>query len=436
MRSSISIDLRKRGRRGAFLLGVVLAAGVLCWKALRVAIAAEYADSTKPELWRRANALEPGNAQYWAKLGGFEEWELERRDVTQAAADYEQAVEKNPYVDRYWTGLAAVYEELGETSRARGAYKRAQAAHPISSEVAWRYGNFLLRQTNFDEAFEQFRRALKADPTLTERTVSECWEATGDVRRIAEEVLPTERQYYFVALSYFLSRNKLDPAITIWRTLVERNQSLEISQAAPLLDALIAHDREEDARRVWEEALQAAGRPTGGSDASELIFDGGFEQDLVNAGFGWREIPVPGVEFGLEEGTAHSGKRSLRVTFDGTTNVDYQHLMQYVLVEPQTHYHFSAFLHTEGISTESGIRFQIQDTRHPSGVQILTDALVGTRLWSRVEAEFSTGPQTRLVAILLRRMPTWKFDDKLRGTVWVDDVSLKISVSPKKERAR
>jgi hypothetical protein len=29
-----------------------------------------------------------------------------------------------------------------------------------------------------------------------------------------------------------------------------------------------------------------------------------------------------------------------------------------------------------------------------------------------------------LLIIALRRVPSWKFDNKLRGTVWVDDVSL------------
>jgi hypothetical protein len=41
-----------------------------------------------------------------------------------------------------------------------------------------------------------------------------------------------------------------------------------------------------------------------------------------------------------------------------------------------------------------------------------------------VESDFVTSPETRVVRITLRRVPSWKFDNKLGGTVWVDDVSL------------
>jgi hypothetical protein len=40
------------------------------------------------------------------------------------------------------------------------------------------------------------------------------------------------------------------------------------------------------------------------------------------------------------------------------------------------------------------------------------------------EADFTTGPQTHLIHILLRRVPSVRFDNKISGTVWVDDVAL------------
>jgi len=35
-----------------------------------------------------------------------------------------------------------------------------------------------------------------------------------------------------------------------------------------------------------------------------------------------------------------------------------------------------------------------------------------------------SGPDTQAVKITLRRTPSWKFDSKFSGTVWVDDVTL------------
>jgi hypothetical protein len=99
-------------------------------------------------------------------------------------------------------------------------------------------------------------------------------------------------------------------------------------------------------------------------------------------------------------------------------------LLQFTAVEPRHRYHFGAYLRLEGISTDSGIRFAVYDSFRPAAPQILTPDLIGSHPWSLVEAEVVTGPETHLLVIALRRIPSWKFDNKLRGTVWVDDVSL------------
>jgi len=160
------------------------------------------------------------------------------------------------------------------------------------------------------------------------------------------------------------------------------------------------------------------------SSDSSVLFNGGFEHDLVNGGFDWQELPVQGASFAIDTGVAHSGARSLRINFDGSVNQDFSQLVQWVAVEPRRRLRFAAYLRTEGISTDSGVRFLIYDPHHPTVPQTLTRDLTGTHPWSLVDTELTTGPETRLLAIVLRRLPSRKFDNKLQGTVWVDDVSL------------
>jgi hypothetical protein len=114
----------------------------------------------------------------------------------------------------------------------------------------------------------------------------------------------------------------------------------------------------------------------------------------------------------------------LRVTFDGSANLDFSHLVQFVPVHSQTRYRFVAYLRTEDLSTDSGVRFWIFDPRRPADLSILTPNTVGTQAWTLTEADFTTGPRTHLVEIVLLRLRSQKFDNKIQGTVWVDDVSL------------
>ena len=120
----------------------------------------------------------------------------------------------------------------------------------------------------------------------------------------------------------------------------------------------------------------------------------------------------------------HSGTRSARIAFDGTQNLAYQNLYQMMLVAPGTRYRFRGFLRTDHISTDSGMRFEIFDPHRTKNLDVLTPNETGTQPWTLEEAEFTTGPQTHLIRIRLRRLPSTRLDNKLSGTVWVDDVAV------------
>ena len=239
-----------------------------------------------------------------------------------------------------------------------------------------------------------------------------------------------------MALDYFLSQQQTDAALIVWDQLLGLKPAPQMADAVPLINGLISQERVEDAQRVWRQALGATGWPQDEAGGSSLVFNGGFEHDLLNGAFDWREDPVSGAAFGSDSDVVHTGGRALRITFDGSANLDFQNLWQFCPVEPHQRYHFSAYLRLEGISTDSGIRFAIHDAFHPAALQILSPDLLGSHPWSLVEADFVTGPQTHLLIIALRRLPSWKFDNKLRGTVWVDDVSLVPVSEDKKEGSR
>lgn len=410
--------------RSMFLAAIAAVAGSLTFETGKVWLAAHWAWSANPEVWLRAARLEPDNAEYWHRLGLFAQWDIDQGGLPQAILYYKEAVQINSGSDIYWMDLAGAYESLGNASGAREAFEHARASHPASSEVAWRYGGFLLRRENISEAFSEFRRALMTNPTLTASAISQCSKEGESARRIVDEVLPPESRYYFMALDYFLSQRQTDAMLTTWDRILTLRQPFQMQWTVPFVNELISRDRPEEAQRVWQQALGAAGWPQQDTGNSSLVFNGGFEIELLDGGFDWREEPIPGASFGFDTSGTLSGMRSLRIVFDGTANLDFQNLMQFVPVVPRHRYHFSAYLRTQDISTDSGVRFALFDPIHPSLPQLLTPNVVGTQPWSKVGIDFSAGPETRLLVIALRRIPSWKFDNKLRGSVWVDDVSL------------
>jgi tetratricopeptide (TPR) repeat protein len=419
----MNISLERARARWSFLVGILLVAGGVIFLAGRVWLAARWSASLDPDRMLRAATLEPTNADYWDRLGFYEKWDFDRRDLRRVVAYEERATEADPRSDTYWMDLADAYEAIGQPTRARDAFEQAQSAHPISSDVAWRYGNFLLRQNDSSKAFSELRRALMTDPNLTVEAVSECTKVSDDLPRILTTVLPNQNRYYLMALDYFLTQHQADAALTVWDQLRSQKPTAQMAEVVPLINELIGQERMEDARRVWQQALEGTSWPQDERGPS-LVFNGGFEHDLLNGAFDWREDSIAGALFFSDRDVVYAGARALRITFDGSANLDFQNLWQYSPVEPNHHYHFAAYLRLEEISTDSGIRFAIHDAFHPAALQILTPNLVGSQPWLPVEADFLTGPETHLLTIALRRVPSWKFDNKLRGTVWVDNVSL------------
>ena len=418
------LDLTRVWQRVLFLATAVILSGTVIVFSAKAYIAACWDASSNPALWLKAAKLEPGNADYWRHVGLMRQWDLNPSDMADAMHYLQIAAKVNSRSSGVWMDLADAYATAGDAARAKEAYDRAQTSFPMSAEVAWRYGNFLLYRENYSEAYPKIREAISIDPSLTQSALTECWQSNPDVAPIVKGLLPDKREYYVSAVGFFLAQKLADPAVAVWNRQRERGLAVDMEETVLLVDALISEDRIREAQQVWRSGLQASNWVQDSEEGRSLVLNGGFEHDIANGGFDWREVPLSAANFDFDSAFAHSGTRSLRIEFDGTENVDFGHLFQYVPVASDSRYHFSVFVRTGGLTTDRGISFEILDAHHPEQVQVATRELTGTNGWTVLQTDFVSGPDTQAVKITLRRTPSWKFDNKFSGTVWVDDVTL------------
>jgi hypothetical protein len=397
----------------------------VCLQAGKYWIADHRMQSGRLESLKRSAASEPGDAEAWDRLGRFEQYDFADPDPAQAVAHFREAVRHNPHSANYWLDLAGAYETTGDIARARDAFEQARAAYPVSAEVAWSFGNFLLRQEQFSEGYAQVQQAVRSDPSLLPIAVSRIWRSNRDVEQLLDHVLPPDQDAYFQALDFFASAQETEPALRVWERLRALQEPIVLARSFPLIDALMQADRSDDARRVWREALESAGEPYVEPADGSLIYNGSFGHDFYNGGFDWRwPAPPIGVSIGFDAAPPSHGVRSLRLDFGGGSNIELREPTQYVPVEPGHGYHFRAFVRTEHITTESGVRFSISGTHETGDVKISTDNLTGTNPWTAVDAGIRTGPATHFLAVRMFRNGSRLFDNKLSGTVWIADVSL------------
>jgi hypothetical protein len=175
---------------------------------------------------------------------------------------------------------------------------------------------------------------------------------------------------------------------------------------------------------VWVEALTAAGLPHDEPLNHSLVWNGEFSRDFDNGGLGWRWNTPWDVAIDFDSAPPSHGVRSVRLDFGGGRNLELSQPEQYVPVEPDRVYHFHAYMRTEEITTESGMRFSIVDPNHDAAVNVLSDNLTGTHPWTAAEMDVTAGPNTHFLLVRLLRVGSRLFDNKLRGRVWIADVSL------------
>jgi tetratricopeptide (TPR) repeat protein len=420
------MSLAKPGWRWAifaFTLIVFLAVGI---SSGRVLFADQMESSSQPAEWLRAAQLEPGNGDYWFKLGLNRQWDLDNTDSTQTINYFLRAVAIDPRSATYWTELAGAYETANQVAAARQAYQKALDNYPASSEVHWRYGSFLIRQGEIGQGYAEIHLALRIDPKLIPLAISRVWPATQDVGALLSAVLPDTEDAQSQALDWFCSEKLTDPALAVWKHMVAASRPIPIQAAFPLEDVLLETFLGDEARQVWREAVIASGNPAEVEAGNSLVFNGGFEYDATDGGLGWHIERMLGVKYDYDTSDPHEGKRALRMSFDGAQNLSFQGVWQLIPVEPNTRYHFEGYLRTSGITTDSGIRFLIYflgptQSQQPS---IILDNFTGDHPWEAQRADFTTGADVHVLRVTMYRPPSQRFSNKLAGIAWVDDVSL------------
>ena len=281
------MSLSSTAARGALAAGALFVTAYLCYFSVRTARAEYYTRQDTLYGYERATQIEPEDAQNWYLLGRHLQYSLEDQDPQRAINSYLKSLEIDPHSTTTWLDLASLYESEGSLADARRAFLRAQKSYPLSAEVSWRYGNFLLRQGELEPAFVEIRHAVEADPYRAAEAFSRCARVEPDVDVILDRVVPSDRNVYR-AIIQDLVGDEVPNALKVWKRL-----AAIASQTGP--------------HRCFHAGCVASPErlPAGGSGdlaairgirrddtlcriPDSAMWDGGFESDAIGQGYTWR----------------------------------------------------------------------------------------------------------------------------------------------------
>ena len=375
-------------------------------------------------------------------------------DEKKAEAFYIRSLQLNPLLSSSWLGLTEMFVENaglrvgrfgdsqiagsggafgrsqnGEKQKALTTLRRLSELTPKSIAYLWEGSMLALRLGDKSMAMKSLGIVAKVDPGRRKRVFDICWEIIGDPELIlnnviGDEVLPTY-------LSYLISKDKLDETFPVWkrmkreRIVSDVREPFDSAQDRPqsnddiafsYIEFLIRKNRGSDAFSIWSEVI-------GKSENNSLIWNGGFENELLGRGFDWKTQKADGVSIDFDWEKRFQGTKSLRVEFDGKHNVDFYHVSQVITLEPDTDYLLTSYMATREITTRNGISWEVYC--YPTGSMTkATEPLTETAGWKRVELSFHTPFDCKSILLRLRRYKSPKLDRYISGTAWIDDVKL------------
>jgi hypothetical protein len=399
-------------------IGGVGMLAIASYFAIRQGISGWYFEKGQPQDLEVAKKWDPGNPQFPDALGHVMQLYSENPDPAPVVRLYERAVRLSPNNAHYWADLGAAYDSAGRTRDALHAFEQARTLFPNSPEINWSLANFYVRTGRLKESVGLLRSILESGGVDETQVFSLATHATGDADAVIAQVLPARPPFLEHYFDYLVAAGNLNQAAVAWKQLVESKQPFDLARSISYVNARIEKQDIDGASEVWEQLIArfpAQMNPRLG--LGNLVTNGDFTAAILNGGFDWRVFPIPGATVSVEPANPDGG--SLEIVFDGSRNLDYGHVLQFVRVEPKTRYHFSGEIRTQGITTDSGARFQIFDLKDMAHLFLSTDNRIGTSAWWTEKLNFETGSNTRLLVLRVARPASAKLDNKVEGSVWV-----------------
>jgi tetratricopeptide (TPR) repeat protein len=400
----------------------ILAAGAIfaflyVGMALTEFLAAHFANTPTLTSLHRAVWLQPGNAEYQYRVGRY--FSLVETSPEQAAQAFRTAVALNPYRARYWFALAGTYQLLGDTTGQGAALEHALAVEPTTPEVAWEAANFYIVQGDVDAALKNLRVVLSNDPYFPASAITLCWRIRPDIDFLLQDIVPPLTTVNSALLEFLITKNETAASIKVWQKLVALNQPVERRFVFEYVRYLVGKQEPGQAHLVWEQAANLSGLVAYQESAENLVVNGDFSQEILNAGFDWLYHKSSDVSLTLDPTQFHTGHASLHLEFD-SRGLEDAGIRQLISVKPSTAYQFSGYYKAEAMEGAGGLRFAIQDL-YTAKTYLTSENFDNVDFWKQVGGTFTTDPDTKLLVLRIQREPA---RSPIKGKLWVDNLHL------------
>jgi hypothetical protein len=213
------------------------------------------------------------------------------------------------------------------------------------------------------------------------------------------------------------------------KSAIPETVDLKPSSSFAYIDKLISQNHVGEAHTVWRDILRKThsdfeeGHTLEPDARKNLIWNGSFENEPLNGGFDWRSPELSAVKLSIDTTNRMQGLKSMKAAFQ-SENFSYAFLSQIVPIPEAGSYQLDFCLRSEGLTTDRLPYLSLQGYPEAACAYAAGNFVPSTTEWRKVSIPFSVKPGCKAILLQFQRNQSAKFDNALKGTLWLDGFSL------------
>lgn len=322
--------------------------------------------------------------------------------------------EKNAEMANQAAQLSAQLWPAHDISMRLIAHHWIQEKNIAKAMSAW---NVILNQDPFDE--EQFFNGWAAKnlfPILN--TIAQV-DASKQLFQPYHAMPPSWWNMFFQYISKLPNNIK---AVDRFYQQMETNNKVSDKNRKIFLGNLVTENQWPKAHAIWTDGLSDGHKPY-----TQLIYDGGFETNLLNEYFSWIAAPKTHVNVYTDRYSKFEGNNSLHIEFTSQVD-DYWGWVRQILVLKPGKYHIE-FQTRARLKSHKGLKWRIGCLKNTKEkIKTLADSspITGNFEWKKQEFTFRVPKSKTCKAQNLHLIPAGNnaLENRMRGDIWFDDFKI------------
>ena len=347
------------------------------------------------------------------------------RALTYAAPDVSEevailALSQDPSSGRAATHLLSLYESQGRTVESDQIAELSSKLWPSHKYTRSNLADYWSRRSRPDKMVSEWNVLLTRDASFRKRLFPALIKIveSDELLPLISPFISNPPVWWNSFFGYLSSKLEMQRLQRLYRLRLASEVPLSLSEQNSYVRRLIKEDRWEEANDVW-----FLGLTPNQMRYSGLVYDGGFESNVFNQGFGWALSRSKNPRIKIDVTYGIKGRKALQVVLRKQDPVNFKHVWQRLLLT-SGNYELTLRYRSDTLKTTKGLSWRIHCIK--GGKEVLGESapIVGSNSWSTLTASFTVPESCAAQMIRLESTSPYRHDHFFQGSAWFDDVRI------------